>query len=204
MSEQHVLQAALINNFFGTAGKDRLRRLRTSIESFPATVHTFLYSEMEKVREGEFDCMILSGSNLNVSNPKEREKMDDEINLIKEIEIPVLAICFGLHLAVHAYEGNIERNENSGEFSLPTGKEIAIEIQTDPEELICCSNVQVQVNVNHKDYVSPDDPQYSSLSRFVQLVSIMTQDTCSMQSIKKKPYFVSNFIQNLPILQHQL
>jgi anthranilate/para-aminobenzoate synthase component II len=60
---------------------------------------------------------------------------------------------------VHAYGGNIERNENSGEFFLRTGKEIAIEIQTDPEGLICCPNVQVQVNVNHKDYVSPDDPQ---------------------------------------------
>lgn len=159
MSEQQVLQAALINNYSGTSGENRLRRLKTSIESFSAAVQTFLYNEMDKVRAGEFDCLILSGSNLNVSILKERERMDDEINLLKEIEIPVLAICFGLHLAVYAYGGTIERNEDSGEFSSPPGKEIAIEIQTDPERLICCPNVQVQVNVNHKDYVSPDDPQ---------------------------------------------
>jgi GMP synthase-like glutamine amidotransferase len=161
MSEEQIPRAALINNYSETKGSERLRRLKASIELFPAIVQTFLYNDipMEKLRRKEFDCLILSGSDLNVSNLTDRQKMDAEINQLKEIEIPVLAICFGLHLAVYAYGGKIERNESSDEFCIPYGKEIAIEIQNDPDGLICCPKAQVQVNVNHKDYVSPDDPQ---------------------------------------------
>ncbi len=116
MNKQEIPRAALINNYSEGIGSERLRRLKASIESFPATVQTFLYNDVpvDEVRGGEFDCLILSGSDLNVSKRKEREKMDAEIKQLKEIEIPVLAICFGLHLAVYAYGGKIERNEGSG------------------------------------------------------------------------------------------
>jgi len=184
MSEQEIPRAALINNYPEGKGSERLRRLKASIESFPATVQTFRYNDipMDKVRGGEFDCLILSGSNLNVSNLTDRKKMDSEINQLKEIEIPVLAICFGLHLAVHAYGGRIERNDNSGEFCTPYGKEIVIEIQYDPERLICCP--KVHVNVNHKDYVPPDDPQ---LLKSFQVRSVSTdKDKRYLQYAKHK------------------
>jgi anthranilate/para-aminobenzoate synthase component II len=184
MSEQQIPRVVLINNYSEGKGSERLRRLEESIASFSATVQTFPYNDIpiDKVRGREFDCLVLSGSNLNVSNFTDRKKMVAEINLLKEIEIPVLAICFGLHLAVCAYGGKIERNESSGEFCLPHGKEIAIEIQNDPGRLICCP--KVQVNVNHKDYVSPGDPQ---LLRSFEVSSLSTdKDKRYLQYAKHK------------------
>ena len=184
MNEQQIPRVVLINNYSKGNGSERLRRLQESIASFSATVQTFPYNDIpiDKVRGRKFDCLVLSGSNLNVSNITDSEKMVAEINLLKEIEIPVLAICFGLHLTVYAYGGKIERNESSGEFCSPYGKEITIEIQNDPERLICCP--KVQVNVNHRDYVSPDDPQ---LLKSFQVCSVSTdKDKRYLQYAKHK------------------
>jgi GMP synthase-like glutamine amidotransferase len=157
MTKEEILRVALIDNYSEGKGRERLGRLKATIESFPASVQTFQYNDIPigKMGGGEFDCLILSGSDLNVSNPKHSQKMDAEINLLKRIQIPILAICFGLHLAVYAFEGTVERNDNSGEFCLPYGKEILIEVPHDSDRLICFP--KVNVNVNHKDYVPPDD-----------------------------------------------
>ena len=186
MREQQILRTALINNYPEGKGMERLKRLKESIESFPATVETFPYNDipMDKLRRREFDCLILSGSNLNVSDLTDRQKTEAEMSLLKEIEIPVLAICFGLHLAVYAYGGRIERNESSGEFSSTDGREITIEIQNDPDRLISCNEGQVQVNVNHKDYAIPDDPQ---LLKLFEVRSVSTdKDKNYLQYAKHK------------------
>jgi anthranilate/para-aminobenzoate synthase component II len=67
-------------------------------------------------------------------------------------------------------------------FAPPNGKEIVIEIQHDPERLICCP--KVHVNVNHKDYVPPDDPQ---LLKSFQVCSVSTdKDKRYLQYAKHK------------------
>jgi len=187
MDNQQIIRVLLINNYSKGRGEERLKRLQESMKSFYSVVQIFYYDKIpvSQVKAGDFDCLVLSGSDLNVSDKSDREKMTTEINLLKEIKIPVLAICFGFHLLVYAYGGKIERNKNSGEFGesfFPFGKEILIDIKDDPNKLICCS--KIAVNVNHKDYVLPNDPQ---LNKSFEIYSVSTdKDKKYVQYVKHK------------------
>ena len=59
----------------------------------------------------ETDCIILSGGHkLTVKNhDKEYAK---ELELIKNISVPVLGICLGFQLICHAHGEELEKNEN--------------------------------------------------------------------------------------------
>ena len=149
------MKVALINNYSEGFGEERIRRLKRILSSFPATFDVIQYHELPVRRRTnrDFDCLVLSGSNMNISNAGHRRKMEAEIRLTRDIEIPVLAICFGLQLTAHAFGAKVKRNENSGEWD----KDITISILNDPEKLIGLS--RVTVNVKHKDYVRPDDQE---------------------------------------------
>ena len=154
------MKVALINNYSVGKGKERIGRLTNILSTFPITLEIFPYHEIpvRRLMDGDFDCLILSGSGMNISDPEDRRKMDAEIKLVRDIEIPVLAICFGLQLAAHAFGAKVGRNEKSEEWGAEIGKEIDISILNDPEKIIGLSSVPV--NVKHRDYVSPSDQEF--------------------------------------------
>jgi len=154
------VKVALINNYSVGKGKERISRLTKILSTFPITLEIFSYQEIpvRRLMDGNFDCLILSGSGMNISDPDDRRKMGVEIRLIRDVEIPILGICFGLQLAAHAFGATIRRNEKSGEWGTDIGKEIDISIMNDPEKIIGLSSVPV--NVRHRDYVRPNDPEF--------------------------------------------
>lgn len=157
MSPRPKLKVGLVNNSQQGAPLKRLARIQAILGSFPADVETFPFSAlpMERLLGNEFDCLLLAGSELNVSQGA-AGMMGDEVRLIKETKLPLLAICYGHQLVLHAFGAKVLRNEGSGEFNSPEGKDIRITVEIDPEGLI--GSKRPQVNVSHKDYVPPEDP----------------------------------------------
>jgi len=156
-----VLKVGLINNSLQGSPLKRLARIQDILRSFPADVEVFQFSAlpMERMMAGnEFDCLVLAGSELNVSQGA-AEQMAHEVRLIREARSPILAICYGHQLVLHAFGAKVLRNEGSGEFNAPVGKDIRITVDIDPEGLI--GSKRPQVNVSHKDYVPPEDPVFS-------------------------------------------
>jgi len=158
-THRNGIKVALINNYSEGSGLERIPRLKHIFKLFPATFDEIQYHDLpvsERLNQ-EYDCVILSGSVMNISKPDHRQKMEAEIRLIRDIKIPVLGICFGLHLAAHAFGAKVEYNENSKERNT----EIPIDIKNDPEKLIGVD--RHTVNVWHKDYISPSDQKFLKL-----------------------------------------
>jgi len=162
MSPRPRLKIGLVNNSQQGAPLKRLARIQAILGAFPADVETFPFSglPMERLAGPEFDCLLLAGSELNVSQGAAC-MMGDEVRLIQETKLPILAICYGHQLVLHAFGAKVLRNESSSEYNSPDGKDIRITVEMDPEGLI--GSKRVQVNVSHKDYVPPEDPAFGSL-----------------------------------------
>lgn len=99
--------------------------------------------------------IILTGSKLNVSefynNKLLRNQFQSILQLIEKArDIPILAICYGLHLTGFAFKGKINR------ISIPHigGRIISLSLKNS-DELIPYK--QIMVDIHHRDYISPDD-----------------------------------------------
>ena len=162
MPAKQRLKVALVNNSLQGAPLRRLARIQMILGSFPADVETFQFQSLpiDRLLGQDFDCLVLAGSELNVSEGA-AEKMADEVRLIRETRLPTLAICYGHQLVLHAFGARVLRNERSGEYNSPDGRDIRIKIDMDPEGLI--GTIRPQVNVSHKDYVPPDDPVFKDI-----------------------------------------
>ena len=161
VSPRPKLKIGLVNNSQQGAPLKRLARVRTILGSFPADVEMFQFSAlpMERLAGHEFDCLMLAGSELNVSQGA-ADMMGDEVRLIQETRHPLLAICYGHQLVLHAFGAKVMRNEGSREYNAPEGRDIRIKVASDPEGLI--GSRRPLVNVSHKDYVDPGDPIFGS------------------------------------------
>jgi len=150
------MRVALINNYPDGHGEERIRRLSETIQSCGARLETFHFDAIPEGRleRGDFDCLVLSGSNLDVTNPEDLKLYAAEVELIRKTRLPVLAICYGHQLAAHAYGASVGRNVNTGEW----GNDIELNVQGDVENILGAP--RVWVNVKHKDFVASDDPQF--------------------------------------------
>ncbi len=147
----------LIDNTVNDGSKNRrIARLEEMMTAIPSNVETVRYEDMRKVimKEDGVDCLVLSGSGMNISDPGDRKKVRSVVELVQRTDLPVLGICFGFHLVLHSYGCKVMRNHASNEA--PPGKDIMISVHDDEEGLL--GDGDHPVNVSHRDYVSPDDP----------------------------------------------
>lgn len=149
----------LIDNTVNDGNKNRrIASLERIISPYSSNITTLRYEDLRKVmkKEDGFDCLVLSGSSMNISDPNDREKVRSGIELVQGTDLPVLGICFGFHIALYAYGCKVMRNPKSTEFLLPNGKDITIHVHGDDEGMM--GEGDHLVNVSHRDYVPPEDP----------------------------------------------
>jgi len=160
MGPTTIPNVLLIDNTLRKGGSKtpRVLRLEKILRSFPSKVRTIHFPELsvKTFKDEMTDRIVLSGSDLNISKPLEREKVAAEIDIIRDTELPVLGICFGFHVILHSFGCTVKRNESSGEFHIPDGRNIIIHVRDDDGGII--GNGPHHVNVCHRDFVSPEDP----------------------------------------------
>ncbi|MFX0099215.1 MAG: gamma-glutamyl-gamma-aminobutyrate hydrolase family protein [Candidatus Hodarchaeota archaeon] len=108
------------------------------------------------------DGVILSGSSLNLSSPKDRDKMNNEIQLVRELEVknvPTLGICFGHQLIALAFGARIAQMtgkryniEKEKEFSITFDEPFPLYKPSSPG-----NELSMWVDSNHNDEVIPTD-----------------------------------------------
>lgn len=154
----------LIDNTPKVGGKvhPRTRRLEEILRAFPAGVTTFHYTEVGPASADGAAAIVLSGSAHNMSERPTQEAMRAVVDLVSRTNLPVLGICFGFHLVMHAYGCKVRRNPGSGEFCLPEGLIKDITVTRNGGIMAAGRHA---VNVAHRDYVRPDDPALAG--RFV-------------------------------------
>ncbi|MFX1323125.1 MAG: hypothetical protein ACFFAQ_15930 [Promethearchaeota archaeon] len=151
-------KVVLIDNYPIGFPTDRISRIESIVNESIANVKldTIHFSKLNLKDLEDYIGIILSGSSLNVSdfyyNDKLRNYFDQEIELIKTIEhIPILGICFGFHIIVFAFGGQVCRMRIP---SLLGGRIIFILLE-EADNLITKKNIPV--DVFHRDFVSPND-----------------------------------------------
>ncbi|HOD82612.1 MAG: GMP synthase (glutamine-hydrolyzing) [Planctomycetes bacterium ADurb.Bin126] len=161
---QSLPDILLIDNTPRRGGKvhPRIRLMEEILIACPAVVRTIHYRDVGPASADGAAAIVLSGSAHNMSEPPTREAMRSVVELVRDTRLPVLGICFGFHLLLHAYGCEIRRNPQSGEFRYPDGLVKDIHVTRGGGIMAAGRH---PVNVAHRDYVRPDDPALAG--RFV-------------------------------------
>jgi len=101
--------------------------------------------------------IILTGSEINVSefygNIILQKKFKSVLKLIKKAKnIPILAICYGLHLTGFAFNGKVYR------MNIPHDGGRIISLVLNKTDLLIQHN-EIMVDIQHRDFILPDDPE---------------------------------------------
>ena len=135
---------------------NRIEEALSSSNNYQVRVFHFSFNKINEEKIENLDGLILSGSASDVSkfrwNKDFSQKFKSEVTLIQKTSLPILGICFGLHLIAYAFQLRVKRNENSNERN----EEINIRLKT-PELDTLIPYKEICVEVNHRDYVSPND-----------------------------------------------
>ncbi|MFW9820296.1 MAG: hypothetical protein ACFFE5_11865, partial [Candidatus Thorarchaeota archaeon] len=147
----------LIDNYSRSLPTDRITRLESIINNSIAEVElkTIHFTQFKPEMANDYIGIILSGSELNVSSfyydERLKKRFKHQLELIQKTDrIPILALCFGIHLVAYAFGAQISRMRLFG----LEGRIIFILLK-ESDELITQKNIPV--NVHHLDFVSPND-----------------------------------------------
>lgn len=147
----------LIDNYSQSSQTDRIERIKTIIKDCRVKSETKVihFSQLKPGMANECVGIILSGSELNVSefnyDEKLKGKFNTQLDLIKKnFQIPILAICFGFHLVAYAYGAQVSRMRIPG-----LGGRIIFILIKKTDKIITQKNIPV--NAHHLDFVSPND-----------------------------------------------
>ncbi|MBD3197486.1 MAG: hypothetical protein GF317_20705 [Candidatus Lokiarchaeota archaeon] len=183
----------IINNYPGSYQPERVLRLENLIRyNFPELhIKTIHYSEINKEEIRKSIGLILTGSSINVSsfsnNTRLKESFKNEIELITDLyKKPILAICYGHQLAAYAFGGNVERMS----FRVVSNDIKMIELKQ-KDKLIPFKSIQV--NLNHRDYVSPNDETVKKNFNIVSVLNLGGYDTVQYMRHKSKPIYSVQF-----------
>ena len=148
----------LIDNFSINFPTDRIERIKNIVQD------NFEYVELKIIHYSELDLgelkgnsgYILSGSDSNVSEFSSNNNLKKEYQeVVKLIQMknqqPILSICYGHQLTAYAFGGKVQRMsgtyKGSRNISVSLGKK---------DEII--PYTEILVNIQHLDYVKPNDP----------------------------------------------
>ncbi|MFX1380093.1 MAG: hypothetical protein ACFFA4_13480 [Promethearchaeota archaeon] len=199
MSEENTFETEkiskilLIDNYSRGLPTDRITRIETIINTCLAKVelNTIHFTQFKAEMAEEYIGIILSGSELNVSsfyyNERLKKKFEPQFALITETnKTPILALCFGFHLAAYAYGAQISR---MGLYGL--GGRIIFILLKETDELITQKNIPV--NVHHLDFVSPNDCKIQENFNVISISRTMGYRMIQYMKHKEKPIFALQF-----------
>jgi len=149
----------IIDNFSVNFKTDRLTNLleifRQKIPKFEVKVVHYSQVDMGILKSSK--GIILTGSEINVSefydNRVLLKKFKSVFKLIKKAKnIPILAICYGLHLTGFVFNGKVYR------MNIPyDGGRIIPLVLKKTDSLI--PHNEIMVDIQHRDFILPDDPK---------------------------------------------
>ena len=172
---------------------DRIARIESILSecSVNIVIETIHFSKFRLKHIEEYIGFILSGSSYNVSDfyysKKLKSKFKYELDLIRNCkEVPILGVCFGLHLIANVFNGQVLRMRFPG-----LGEKIIFILLEKPDDLI--TNKNICVNSRHRDFVSPNDQQI--LNSFEMKATSKTKRYRMIQYMRhrEKPIFGLQF-----------
>ena len=183
----------LIDNYSRGFPSDRIARIEAIVNNCLAkvelkTIH-FTHFKTEMVKE--YIGIILSGSELNVSSfyydDRLKKKFKQQLKLIQDRhQIPILALCFGIHLVAYAYGAQISRMRLLG-----LGGRIIFILLKETDDLITQKNIPV--NVHHLDFVSPNDCKILKNFNIISISRTMDYKMVQYMKHREKPIFALQF-----------
>ncbi len=190
LEEKYIL---LIDNYPRGFPTDRITRLETIIRDCIANVNskTIHYSKFKKGMLENAMGVILSGSNLNVSdfyhNQKLKKHFSPQLEFIREEDnLPVLALCFGFHLVAYAWGAQVCR------MRIPRlGGRIVFLLLKKTDDIITKRNIPV--NAHHRDFVSPNDCIIREDFEILSTYNIQEYRTIQYMKHKQKPIYSLQF-----------
>ena len=147
----------IIDNYSVNFKTDRLRNLveifRRKIPKIRVKVIHYSQVDMEILKFSR--GIILTGSEINVSefysNKILRKKFKSVLKLIKKAKkIPILAICYGLHLTGYAFNAKVYR------MNIPHDGGRIIPLLLDKTDKLI-PHQKIYADIQHRDYIPPDD-----------------------------------------------
>ena len=181
----------LIDNFSLNFQTDRIERtiniVRDNYENIELKV--IHYSELDIGKLKEISGYILSGSNTNVSEFSSNKILEEEYQeVVKLIQMknqkPILAICYGHQLTAYAFGGKVQRMRGTYNGSRITS------VSLDKVDEIIPYN-EILVNIQHLDYVKPNDPKIKKEFNITSIKEINGYKTIQyMQHVRRPIYSV--------------
>jgi len=166
----------IVNNYRKPEYRPRIRQLVAALEEAGAQCKLFDYTEIEEVTKrttkGRIDAVVLSGSSAHLGNPEDRLKYEDEIAFIRQVDIPLLGICFGHQLIGAAFGSQIS---SLSDFR---GEPRRVEI-LEQDEIFASWNMgeEITLTESHRDYLIEVPEGFSLLAK---------SKICGVEAMKHK------------------
>ncbi|MHA2007813.1 MAG: glutamine amidotransferase-related protein [Promethearchaeota archaeon] len=191
MSEKNLIY--IIDNYSTNSNNGRITHLQEIFsEKIPNTkVKIIHYSEVSLDLLKSSYGIILTGSKLNVSEFNSNSVLRNNFNMILKLieranNVPILAICFGLHLSGFVFNAKIQRMN----ITRVGGEIISLSLKN-TDELIPYK--QITVGIQHRDYISPNDVNIRKKFEIIATKKLYGYNTIQYMRHLERPIYSVQF-----------
>lgn len=106
-----------VNNY---PTRERFERLERGVRDAGADVTSIDWPSPSSKRFGSYDGVVLSGSPDMMSQEKVQRKFANEVDAIRDSQVPVFGICFGHQMIAHAFGSRVVQDRENVLRMVPT------------------------------------------------------------------------------------